>query len=290
MAFAWEPAQGDDLIYIETQGRTLVYGDTVIVNSNQSVRFMAAGQEKWFRDVGLYTVGYDYRSEEEILRANLAGEDMGGLPMLVHTSIVFCDLRSRVYTCAIPYYIEINQMVRLKPIFRMTVRIVNEQQLLNTAKLDQPVSRQVLNVACAQMATKIETILQEAGAFDAYTIEVQVKEQFSNPEWTKDVLDEIKCAVQENTYFGVKIERVELIDWGIRSGFCSVCGEPVNRNDTFCPNRHILQRCPVCHELIYNGRCLTNGHLILFCQECGVYVAADKETKSCPVHRHIRIY
>ncbi len=288
--FAWEPAQDDDLIYIEPRGRALVYGDAVIVNSNQSVRFMAAGREQWFRDVGHYTVGYDSRSEEEILRANLAGEDLGELPMLIHTSIVFCSLKSRVYTCATPSYIKINQMVRLKPAFRMTIRIVDEQQLLNTAELDQPVFRQVLNAACTQLIARIETILQEAGAFDVYTIEEKVKEQFANPEWTQDVLDEIKNAVQERTYFGVKIERVELIDWGIRSGFCSVCGEPVNRNDSVCPNRHILHRCPVCHELLYNGRCLTNGHLILFCQECGVYMAADKETKSCPVHRHVRIY
>lgn len=289
MAFAWEFAQGDDLIRVEPRGNELVYGDTVIVQSNQMVRFLAAGQEKWFREPGHYTVGYDGRDEEEILRANLAGEDMGNLPMLIHTSIVFCSLKQHTYTCAVSSYIEINKMVRIKPVFRLSVRIHDPKSLLDSVELNAPVFCQVWDAVSEQITAKIEGVLLEDGVFDEYTIETQIREQFADADWKQDVLKEIKSSIVGTKFIGVEVERLELVNWGIESGFCDVCGVKVGRYDRFCSNRHILYHCPVCGELIYNGKCLVNGHAVLFCPECDVYVVPDRETGGCPVHKRIRM-
>ena len=289
-AFHWEPAQGDDLIYVEPRGRELVYGDAVIVQRDQSVRFSAAGEEWWFREPGRYTVGYEQRTEGEILRANIAGESLDGLPMLVCTSIVFFDLKSHTYRYTPLTYVGINQMVRMKPIFEVAIRIADEQRLLSAAEKDKPVFQQVLNAVCAQMIRQIETILMEAGVFDMYTIEAQVREQFANPDWTKEIFGEIKSQVIGREYLGVAIEQLRILDWGIRSGFCPECGAEVGHFDLVCPNRHVLHRCPVCNELIYDGKCLTNGHPVLLCPECGAYVTPDKDTGACPVHGHIPVF
>lgn len=286
--FSWEPTNRDDLIYDEPLGRALAWGDVVQVADNQSVCFFAGGKKVIFEVPRLYTIGYDDRSAAEILKANMLGEQTDGMPLLVNTRLVFVCRRKREYTVEMPEYIKFSPMVGIRPEFRLTLRVDNEEELLREMDPGRPAFDQVMEAVCRFLARKLREWIDEAGVFDEYTNQEQAEAQFGDREWPNSFRHALSEAAKNGRYFGVSIEELEVTQWGLWSGFCDVCGGKVGRRDRRCANGHALRRCPECSELIYRGNCLAHGHAVLWCSECGEYVTPTKDG-NCPVHKNIRM-
>ena len=284
-AFCREFRNDDDLIYVVPEGNALVYGDNVIVGANQKVRFSAGGKVYWFTRPDAYTVCYDKRSEAEILLANMSGETLGNLPMLVNTGIIFCCMRERTVKASVGHDIMINRMVGMKPEFRMVLQTVSAEKLLDSIDPGRGAMEQVMEEIGRNMEATLRQNLRDAGKFDEYSVMDEVREMFANEDWAEGLKENLNRETAGREYFGVYVKEIEVTDWGLWNGYCDECGVRVGRQDRFCKNRHLLQRCPECRELIYDKRCLVNGHAVLYCDECGEYVTP--KNGRCPVHRNV---
>ncbi len=283
-ALSWPLRANNDLIYIHPDGEKLVYGDVVIVNDGYSACFSAGGETYWFREPKRYTIGYDDRTESEILRANLMGEDLEGLPLLVNTSLVFCRLKPLTgHILESEKYLMINRMVGIKPTFRLRLSIADDEQLLRSISLESRAIDQVSE----EISRLIDEQLQETlyPMFNEFSSAEDVRLQLSDSQWASEFLAQLRDSIPCSD-FGIRIDGLELMNWNVWSGFCEECGAPVRPRDYFCPNRHKIHRCPVCSEPIYSGMCLTNGHDILYCPICCKYVVA--KDGHCRTHPEIK--
>lgn len=275
----------DYLIYIDPQGETVVYGDTVLVGDGESVCFSAGGRSMWFRDPGVYTIGYDERSESEILRAHIMGEDMQGMPMLVNTSVAFCNLKPYVCRVGLDGFIKLNKMVGLKPVFQLRMHVQDDEALLSCVTSNNAAREKILSSVYQCLTDELKAQMKESGVFDEYTIFENVEQEFANSAWTDEILLALQRAATRELHSGVAVDEVRVVDWGLWSGFCDVCGECVDVRAGRCDNGHRLFHCPVCRELIYDGSCKVYGHRIMYCRECGKYVVHIDG--ACLVHRKV---
>ena len=274
----------DDLIYIHPDGEKLVYGDTLVVSEGYSARFCAGGETYWFRDPQRYTIGYDDRTEEEILRANLMGEDLEGLPLQVNTSVVFCRLKPmNGRLLETEKYLMINRMIGIKPTFRLNLTVIDDEQLLRSISLEARAIDQVSEAINRLIAEHLQESVYPL--FNDYSSPEDVRLQLNDPQWASEFLTELRTSIPCSD-FGIRIDALEVQNWNVWSGFCEECGAPVQPRDYFCPNRHKIHRCPVCREPIYGGLCLAHGHDILFCPICCKYVAA--KDGHCRTHPEIK--
>lgn len=287
--FHWVPTDDGDWVYTEPLSEALVYGDMVSVGIGQSVRLCMGGREFWIREPGLQTVGFDERSEAEILCAHMMGEDMGRMPMMVNTSITFCSLKE--YNCQVEAkdYVMINKMIGLKPTFDVRLHISDEERLLSYARQGVVIRDQVIESLAICLTAELDRRIKDSGVFDEYSDRQTVEEELRCVEYTNALTGMLQDAVLD-TPFGIAVDEVKIESvekWGVWSGFCDVCGAAVGKRDRRCKNGHPIARCPQCREPIYDGQCKMNGHPVLYCHECGQYVVAHEG--ACPLHRHIKL-
>lgn len=283
--FSWTSVAGEDLIHAVPEGAKLHLGDSVVVEDHQCARFTAGGRHYWFRNPGLYTIGYDGRSESEILQANLMGEDLQDMPMLVNTSLVFCNLKKRLaYELQLKDYVMINRMAGVKPAFRLELSVVDAQKLLAAVVPGENASQQLLGDIGKQIGAYLEDLFYTL--FTEYSAKEEIQSQLADRTWKQETAEQMRAVISCDDTYGVCIDGLEIENWNLWVGFCSVCGEPVNARDGVCKNRHRLYRCPVCSDLLYDGICISGGHNVMFCPDCGRYVVP--ENGHCRTHPSVK--
>lgn len=283
-AFEWN-AKENEIMHWEPLAKELVYGDSVVVHDHQSARFTASGRSWWFRESGTYTIGYDGRSEDEILCAKMKGEDMGDFPMLVCTGLVFFDKREHSLEIELTDFIKVSGIAGVKPRMRVAIKLEDEEALLDAIFADTDAMRLIADGMIKYAHRQLGETMKEADLFYEDSPVIRIKEFFGDEllygQLQKDFGEKMKAEMLH----GIRITQVEITDWQLHIGFCDVCGEPVKPMDRRCGKGHILHRCPECGELISEGRCKVNGHAVMLCSECGSYVVPYKN--HCPVHVNI---
>jgi len=283
-SLSW-PLGCDDLVYVHPDGRKIVYGDVVIVAQGYSACFSAGGEVYWFRDPQRYTIGYDNRTEAEILRGSIMGEDLDGLPLLVNTSLVFCRLRPlNYYTIKSDSYLMLNRMVGIQPEFRLRLCVEDDELLLQSVSLEARAIDQVLSAINACLQNQLFSLTRST--FGEDTAMESIRALLEDREWKTDFLEELRACVNESLAMGVAVEQLDVAAWNVWSGFCEECGAPVHPRAGRCPNMHRIRRCPVCGDQVYGGMCVAHHHDILFCPICNKYVVA--QNGGCRTHPEIR--
>lgn len=276
---AWQPRSTQELAYRHPRGARLQQADAVVVTDGQCARFTAGGQTHWLREPRTYSLGYEYRDEQTVLRALMMGEDIGVQPML-RPDVIFIDLRRHDGLMWEPETMVLNDAVALRPRVRYALTVTGPEALMAQAFESGVPS---LAEVTAHLHARLRKLFQDwlSRRYDeSYTADDVRQDLQANGQ---TLAEELARAVRYDAAWGLQIDDLTLEGCVVsQAEVCPVCGGLVPEGATACPNGHAVQRCPSCGGVLRDGRC-GRGHQIIWCRYCNAHVLSP-DGKRCPVH------
>ena len=278
VTLAWQPGGAMDLAYRHPRGSRLQQADAVVVTAEQCVRFTAGGQTHWLMEPRSYSLGYEYREEQTVLRALMEGENLGVQPLL-RPEVIFIDLRRHDGLTWEPEAMAVNGNAAVRPRVRYALTVMNPEALMKQA-FDDGVP--TMPAVTAHLEAKLRERFQDwlNSRFDARSTFEEIQQELKAQE--SALARTLGEAVGDDRDWGLRISdlAVECAVSALQT--CRVCGAVMAAGSPACPNGHAVPRCPGCGDLLFGGRC-GRGHLVVWCQYCKADVLSP-DGRSCPVH------
>ncbi len=275
----WSPEDAQEFAYRHPDGEKLCFGDAVVLKEQQSMLFLAGGGRYWYTEAREYPLGFERRSEAEILRAAMAGYAEAGVPLLVDTHVLIFDMHKHA-DMALPMQQSVMLPCRMAVKLEMScsVTLTDPAALMNHAfpSLVPEKGELMRRVADCMEAAAHQVLCARYGALTT-TSALRTDLHASRAAIAQD----IENLVQADDDFGLLIEDVTIVSAAAETDLCPDCAQRVRKGDAACANGHALTWCPSCASLVANGRC-QQGHAVLWCPYCKAFRHAPEGV--CPTH------
>ena len=273
---AWEPADPDEIMAVHPLGRDIRRDDTVLVGEGQTAALAHGGRTFWLNGPVRRAVGYEWRTEAEILRARRGG-DPDDFPPLTDTSLTFFDLRvhPRV-TAALKEIRPFRESTAIAPVFRMDLAVADPERLRKQAPDVTVTLRDAAGWAAQRLQRLLEAQLTERlrGCGEPAEAAAQLEQAVRDPNLA------VEGGEHAAEDLGLALADVRVVSCAIHRNWCSVCGQAVAYPDAACPAGHPVRWCPLCRGVIHHatGEC-GGGHRYVWCPYCRMNVR-----ERCAIH------
>ncbi len=263
-----EPSDDSEVMWVHPRGGEIRVGDTLVVREGQAARFVSGGTASWLTGPLTRTVGYEWRSEEEILRARQTGEE---IPRLSDTSLAFVDLRVHRdlllrFGGLRPFW----KKIAIRPVFRADLSVSDPRLLWDHVPAGAVLT---LQDVCRWTAERLQNALEEQiralipADADDDEIRFLLERTIHSPSLA------VAGAADLAADLGIRLDRVVISSCELHRNWCSECGLAVDYPAEACPSGHPIRWCPLCRTVIHRGtgRC-AGGHQFVWCPYCRMNV------------------